>query len=184
MKVTIYTVPNCQFSNQEKEYLKSKGMLFEEKNLESNREFLTEMLAVSNNFAGTPVTKVEKDDGQIVVLKGFTKDELDREFSLSNPVADQPTPTPPVPPTEPPAPSAPAPEPIVPPVTPEPIVPTTPVQPVTPPVQEPATPVTNDALASILADLQKKAEVSQTPASNPTDVAKPTTPVTNVPDFQ
>lgn len=78
MKITVYTINDCQFSVQEKEYLKSLNLPFEEKNLEQNRDFLTEMLAVSNNFAGTPVTKVEKDDGQIVVLKGFTKEEFDK----------------------------------------------------------------------------------------------------------
>src|SRR3989338_4159553 len=78
MKITLYTITDCPFSKQEKEYLSSHTLTFEEKNLETNREFLTEMLAVSNNFAGTPVTKVEKDDGQIAILKGFTKDEFDK----------------------------------------------------------------------------------------------------------
>lgn len=83
MKITIYTIPDCQFSKSEKEYLASKNLSYEEKNLESNRDFLTEMLTVSNNFAGTPVTKMEKDDGQIVVLKGFTKEEFDKELGQS-----------------------------------------------------------------------------------------------------
>ena len=78
MKITVYTITECQFSKQEKEYLSSHGLQFQEKNLETNREFLTEMLAVGGNFAGTPVTKIEKDDGQIVVLKGFTAAEFDK----------------------------------------------------------------------------------------------------------
>lgn len=84
MKITVYTISDCQFSAQEKEYLKAKNLQFEEKNLETNRDFLTEMLAVSNNFAGTPVTKIEKDDGQIVVLKGFTKEEFDKALGFDN----------------------------------------------------------------------------------------------------
>ena len=83
MKVTIYTVSDCKFSQAEKEYLKSINTAFEEKNLESNREYLTEMLNLSNNFAGTPVTKIEKDDGQITVLKGFTKEEFDTALGFS-----------------------------------------------------------------------------------------------------
>jgi len=82
MKITVYTINDCPFSKQEKDYLSANKLAFEEKNLESNKEFLTEMLAVSNNFAGTPVTKVEKDDGQIAVLKGFTKEEFDKTFSF------------------------------------------------------------------------------------------------------
>ena len=82
MKITIYTITDCQFSKAEKEYLQAHNLAFEEKNLEQNREWLTEMLAISNNFAGTPVTKIEKDDGQIVVLKGFTKEEFDKALNL------------------------------------------------------------------------------------------------------
>lgn len=83
MKITVYTITTCQFSKQEREYLASHGLQYEEKNLEMNREFLSEMLTVGNNFAGTPVTKIEKDDGQIVVLKGFTKEEFDKTFGFT-----------------------------------------------------------------------------------------------------
>ena len=82
MKITVYTVSDCQFSKQEKEYLKSKNLQFEEKNLETNKDFLTEMLAVGDNFAGTPLTRIEKDDGQSVVLKGFTQEEFDVAFGF------------------------------------------------------------------------------------------------------
>jgi len=82
MKITIYTVSDCQFSKAEKEYLQSHNLPYEEKNLEQNQEWLKEMFTISNNFAGTPVTKIEKDDGQIVVLKGFTKEEFDQVLSF------------------------------------------------------------------------------------------------------
>lgn len=78
MTITVYTVTECEFSKQEKAYLQEKGLAFEEKNLETNREFLTEMLNISSNFAGTPVTKITRDDGSIVVLKGFTKEEFEK----------------------------------------------------------------------------------------------------------
>ncbi|PJB88788.1 hypothetical protein CO083_01750, partial [Candidatus Roizmanbacteria bacterium CG_4_9_14_0_8_um_filter_34_12] len=61
MKITVYTIKDCAFSKQEKEYLTSHSLPYEEKDLETNKEFLTEMLAISSNFAGTPVTRVEKD---------------------------------------------------------------------------------------------------------------------------
>lgn len=85
MKITIYTIKDCAFSKQEKEYLTANKLMFEEKDLESNKDFLTEMLAISNNFAGTPVTRVEKDDGTIAVLKGFTKEEFDTTFGFASP---------------------------------------------------------------------------------------------------
>lgn len=92
MKITIYTINDCAFSKQEKDFLIANKLAFEEKNLETNKEFLTEMLAVSNNFAGTPVTKIEKDDGQIVVLKGFTLDEFNKTLNLT-PAPTSTTPT-------------------------------------------------------------------------------------------
>lgn len=103
MKITIYTIKDCAFSKQEKEYLTANKLMFEEKDLETNKDFLTEMLAISNNFAGTPVTRIEKDDGTIAVLKGFTKEEFDATFGLAPmpaaPVAEAGTPAEPVTPT-------------------------------------------------------------------------------------
>ena len=87
MKITIYTINDCAFCVQEKDYLKSHNLAFEEKNLEVNREFLTEMLTISNNFAGTPVTKIEKDDESVVILKGFTKEEFDDVLGFAAPIA-------------------------------------------------------------------------------------------------
>jgi glutaredoxin len=83
MKITLYTISDCPFSKQEKDYLNSHQIAYEEKNLETNKDFLTEMLAVSSNFAGTPVTKIEKDDGTSTVLKGFTQSEFDSALNLS-----------------------------------------------------------------------------------------------------
>ncbi len=150
MKITIYTISGCPFSKEEKEYLQSKSIAFEEKNLETNREFLTEMLAVSNNFAGTPVTKIDKDDGQVVVLKGFTQQELEdavapamkMQQAADEPSQQMPAPNPPpsdqpkMPPSPPPA--APTPQPGPGPVPPVqgPTIPS-PMPPAPPPVQEP-----------------------------------------------
>ena len=97
MKITVYSIKDCAFSKQEKEYLNTNKLVFEEKDLETNKDFLTEMLAISNNFAGTPVTRVEKDDGTISVLKGFTKEEFDTTFEFvvapTTPGSENPTPT-------------------------------------------------------------------------------------------
>lgn len=98
MKITLYTTTNCQFSKQEKEYLTSHALQFEEKNLDTNKEFLTEMMTVGNNFAGTPVTKIEKDDGTITVLKGFTPEEFNTTLGFEEPAQTAaPTPETPAP---------------------------------------------------------------------------------------
>ena len=96
MKITIYTIKDCAFSKQEREYLNTNKLVFEEKDLETNKDFLTEMLAISNNFAGTPVTRIEKDDGTISVLKGFTKGEFDTVFGFVATSTNSTNPTAPV----------------------------------------------------------------------------------------
>lgn len=195
MKITVFTIPDCQFSKQEKDYLTANKLTFEEKNLEANREFLTEMMTLSNNFAGTPVTKVEKDDGQIAVLKGFTKEEFDKTFGLTpaepamaemNAQVNAPSPTPVPQPPEPPK----APEPL--PSDSSSVVPTkeeapakeepTPEPAPQPPVQPTEPPKTDDQLKSVLADLEQKSSEPAAPQSPPPPTSSSNLP--NIPDFK
>src|SRR3989344_4937480 len=83
-KITVYTINNCPFCEQAKAYLTEHKLLFEEKNIDTNRAYLSEMFAVSDNFAGVPFTVVAKDDGTTVKLKGFTKDDFDQALSVSS----------------------------------------------------------------------------------------------------
>ena len=189
MKITVYTVSDCQFSKQEKEYLQSHNLAYEEKNLEQNREWLTEMLAVSNNFAGTPVTKIEKDDGQIIVLKGFTKEEFDQvlgfkkeesvnevsaDISVGSPVNEPSSPSQP----QTPQPSPTQPPPMSQPPTPNPTPPTSqPTKPTTTPPPAPTQefnpaptnnpPPSYDPLSSVLSDLEQKANLNQSTTPPP-----------------
>lgn len=167
MKITLYTVANCQFSKQEKDYLASKSLSYDEKNLETNRDFLTEMLAVSNNFAGTPVTKIEKDDGQIVVLKGFTQSEFDQALNVS-PAVPPPDVTTTLPMSEMNAkidiPVPAAPQPVSPPPVPEPPA----VQP--PVVEPPATPPPAPTINPVINPIQP---IEAPPAPQPESVASP-----------
>lgn len=185
MKITIYTITECPFSKQEREYLSSHGLTFEEKNLETNREFLTEMLAVGSNFAGTPVTKIEKDDGQIAVLKGFTAAEFAKTLGFEQ--ASVPTSVPTAEPTQPqvvppPIESVPLAEtqqPIPPPVETVPAPP--PVEVALPEVVAPTPPVADPAFASILNNLQQQAQVATPVAPVPQPVpAAPLPPVAAV----
>lgn len=173
MKITIYTITECPFSKQEREYLSSHGLTFEEKNLETNREFLTEMLAVGSNFAGTPLTRIEKDDGQIVVLKGFTAAEFDKTLGFG--VETMPIEAVPLPP---PVEAVPASPPVE-------VVPTAPagipVEVAPPEVVAPTPPVADPAFASILNNLQQQAQVATPVAPVPQPVpAAPLPPVATV----
>ena len=194
MKVTVYTIKDCAFSKQEKEYLNTNKLQYTEKDLETNKDFLTEMLAVSNNFAGTPVTRVEKDDGTIAVLKGFTKEEFDTTFGFTTaptvttapstePGHANDTPIPPVIET--------------PPVVEEVKTPTEAVPLVETPVattpdlstdlsskvsttEEASAKV--DPLKSVMNDLQSKSQPTEVQPTIP-PVEQPTTPTPSIPDF-
>jgi len=83
MKITVYTITDCPFCKQEKDFLNAQGLQFEEKNVQENRDFLTEMLEKSDKFAGVPFTIVEKDGGEKVNLKGFTQSEFEQALGLS-----------------------------------------------------------------------------------------------------
>ena len=82
-KIIVYTINNCPFCEQEKVYLNEHKLLFEEKNIDTNRAYLSEMLAVSDNFTGVPFTLIQKDDGSKITLKGFTKEEFDTALGIS-----------------------------------------------------------------------------------------------------
>lgn len=82
-KITVYTINNCPFCAQEKAYLNEHKFLFEEKNIDVNHAYLSEMLTVSDNFTGVPFTLIQKDDGSKVPLKGFTKEEFDSALGVS-----------------------------------------------------------------------------------------------------
>lgn len=193
MKIIVYTITECQFSKQEKEYLTGHNLPFDEKNLETNREFLTEMLTVSNNFAGTPVTKIEKEDGSIVVLKGFTKADFDKALGFEE-KKEEPAKTPEAKPAEaaavqtPAQPAAPAPEAVPAPVTPavspaaaEPAPAPTVPAPETP--AAPAAPAQPDPMADILNNLAQQATAPDTaaPAVPP---AAPANGMPQIPDPQ
>jgi glutaredoxin len=201
MRITVYTVSDCQFSKAEKEYIQLHNLPYEEKNIEQNREWLTEMLTVSNNFAGTPVTKIEKNDGTIVVLKGFTKDEFDKELGLSehaiaqvNAQVNLPSQPNPQPQTSPTQPVTPPPTPIVPnPPTPQTPIPSakqtaengSPTIPsistaVAPPPQDP---VVEEKLNNILNNLEEKAKTDQPATSSPAKPPAPTQGLPNIPNF-
>jgi len=185
MKITVYTIKDCAFSKQEKEYLTSHSLPYEEKDLETNKEFLTEMLAISSNFAGTPVTRVEKDDGTIAVLKGFTKGEFDKTlgFSAEPPITE-------VKPAEEPAKPAEAPSTPPQPVSAEASTGKPPV--VEPPKEEPK----SDELNAVINKLEEKTETppaqsfdsaqdkpTSTNSTNSTDSTVPPANPPNIPDF-
>lgn len=87
MKVTIYTINNSPFCVSAKNYLTSKGIAYDEKDVEQNKDSLHEMLTLSDHFTGVPYVYIVKDDGTTQGIKGFTETEFDGFFNAISPTA-------------------------------------------------------------------------------------------------
>ncbi|MDM8534872.1 glutaredoxin family protein [Clostridiaceae bacterium HSG29] len=70
MKVVVFSSNTCSYCNMAKEYLKEKGVEFEEKNVSEDAEARKEL--ISNGFMGVPVIYVGDE-----VIQGFDKNRLD-----------------------------------------------------------------------------------------------------------
>lgn len=70
-KVIVYSTATCPFCVYAKDYLKNKGVSFEDKNVGVDRSAVQEMITKSGQM-GVPVVDI---DGEIVV--GFQPDVFD-----------------------------------------------------------------------------------------------------------
>ena len=76
--VKVYSLTNCPWCDKVKKYLKSKGVEYEECNIEESDEALAECQKLTGDEA-VPVTTA---DGKNFVL-GFDKAKLDELLGLS-----------------------------------------------------------------------------------------------------
>jgi glutaredoxin-like YruB-family protein len=75
-KVKIYTTPTCPFCLMTKEYLKEKGIEFEEIDVSKDENAAMEMIKKSGQM-GVPVIEI---DNEIVI--GFDKEKIDQILNL------------------------------------------------------------------------------------------------------
>lgn len=74
-KVKVYSTLSCPWCHKTKEFLKAKGVKFEDINVGSNQKAANEMVEKSGQM-GVPVIDI---DGKIIV--GFDKEELEKALS-------------------------------------------------------------------------------------------------------
>lgn len=74
-KVIIYTTSWCPFCEATKEFLKQKGIEFEEKNVEFDEKARDEMVQKSGQY-GVPVIDIE---GKIII--GYSPEEIEEALS-------------------------------------------------------------------------------------------------------
>jgi glutaredoxin 3 len=81
-KVKIYSTTTCVYCILEKDYLKSKGVEFEEILLDKHPEEIQASIDTCGN-AGVPCTHIIKDDGTDEKILGFDKARIDAALGLS-----------------------------------------------------------------------------------------------------
>lgn len=69
-KITIYTSDTCGYCHMAKDYLDSKGVDFEEKNVSRDMNARKELM--KQGFMGVPIINVNGE-----VIQGFDKDRLE-----------------------------------------------------------------------------------------------------------
>lgn len=88
--ITIYSTTNCQYCHMAKDFLKERGVKFEDINLTENPDRAEELLDKSGQM-GVPVLFIkdlnEKGEqiGETEMIIGFSKKRLSELFPITNP---------------------------------------------------------------------------------------------------
>jgi glutaredoxin 3 len=81
-KVKVYSTRTCVYCHMEKDYLRSKGIDFEEILLDDHPDKAAEAMHVCNSM-GVPCTHIIKDDGGEAKILGFDKAKLDAALGIA-----------------------------------------------------------------------------------------------------
>lgn len=72
-EVIVYSTTWCGFCKMAKQYLDSKNVRFEEKNIEQDQDAYNELMKkIDGNFMGVPVIDIKGD-----IILGFDKPKID-----------------------------------------------------------------------------------------------------------
>ncbi|MEC2128699.1 glutaredoxin family protein [Brevibacillus centrosporus] len=78
--VIIYTQTTCGPCQEEKMWLTSQQVAFEDRDIRKNDAYFQE--AISLGASMTPVTLIKKEDGEDIIIHGFDKEALKEALSL------------------------------------------------------------------------------------------------------
>lgn len=76
-KVTIYSTPTCSYCLMAKDWMKEKGVEFEEIDVAADEVKRNELLELTDGQMGVPVIVV---DGEVIF--GFDKEKLEKALGL------------------------------------------------------------------------------------------------------
>ena len=83
MQVIVYTTTTCPYCKMLKDYLREKGVNFEEKLVDQDDAARDEMMEASGGFLGVPFTVVIKDGGSKDTIIGFDKNRVNEIMGLN-----------------------------------------------------------------------------------------------------
>jgi len=81
-KVKVYSTTTCPYCHMLKNYLKSKGVEFEDIVLDHSPDKASELIDACGSM-GVPCTHIVKDDGTEAKILGFNKTQLDAALGLA-----------------------------------------------------------------------------------------------------
>lgn len=82
MQIKIYSTPMCPYCHMLKDYLKGKGIQFEDINVATDEAAAEEMVKKSGQM-GVPVSIIAKDDSTEEVIVGFDKARLNQILGIN-----------------------------------------------------------------------------------------------------
>jgi len=80
-KVKIYSTATCPYCHMEKNYLKSKGIEFEDVPVDRTPGAVEELRDKCGSM-GVPCTHITKEDGSEEIILGFNKSKLDELLNI------------------------------------------------------------------------------------------------------
>jgi glutaredoxin 3 len=81
MKIKLYTTTTCPFCKQEKAFLDSKNIKYENHFVDEDEKAAEEMVKISGQM-GVPFAVITQDDGSVVTILGFDKSKLESALNV------------------------------------------------------------------------------------------------------
>lgn len=83
MTFTVYSTTTCPYCKMLKDYLKEKGISYEEKLVDQDDAAREEMMQASGGFLGVPFSLVVNDSGEKNTIIGFDKNRVNEVLGIS-----------------------------------------------------------------------------------------------------
>lgn len=83
MQIIVFSTTTSPYSLQLEDYLKSKKVAYEGKNIDLDEKAFNEMEKISGGFFGVPFTYIKDDQGRTDTILGFDRGKIDTILGLS-----------------------------------------------------------------------------------------------------